>query len=192
MDNISDNELIERMRAGDSYALGTLYVRYSAAVKDFASKFIEVRQDVDDITHNIFVSLWENRDKIEHIDSLKAYLFTMTRNSILKIYRHNRIRHEYESSLDIDAEIKDSDPERTIATADLIAMIKLKIMEMPEMQRKAFCLSRFEHKTYAEIADELGISVKMVQYYIGKTLKQLRPLIQSMLIFASFEHFIEL
>lgn len=192
MDNISDNELIEKMRSGDSYALGALYVRYSAAVKDFASKFIEVRQDVDDITHNIFISLWENRDKIEHIDSLKAYLFTMTRNSILKIYRHNRIKLEYESSLDIDSEIRDSDPERTIATADLIAMIKLKIMEMPEMQRKSFCMSRFEHKTYAEIADELGISVKMVQYYIGKTLKQLRPLVQSMLIFASFEQFIEL
>lgn len=175
---MTDNELIERMRAGDTNALGILYVRYSAAVRDFASSFIEVRQDVDDITHNIFVSLWENREKIGTPDSLKAYLFTMTRNSILKIYRHYRIMKEYESSVAMDAEIKSSDLERTIATSDLIAMIKQRIGQMPDVQRNVFCMSRFQHKTYAEIAKDLGINVKMVQYYIGKSLKNLRPLIQ--------------
>lgn len=187
MDNLTDNELIDKMRAGDTSALGILYIRYSSAVKGFASKFIEVRQDVDDINHNIFISLWENRGKIRDIDSLKAYLFTMTRNSILKIYRHRRIIKEYESSVDMSLENQTVDFEHTIDTSDLIGMIKLKIMDMPEMQRKSFCMSRFEHKTYAEIADDLGISVKMVQYYIGKTLKELRSLVQIFILFMTVE-----
>lgn len=171
------------MRAGDTSALGILYIRYSGAVKSFASKFIEVRQDVDDINHNIFISLWENRDKICDIDSLKAYLFTMTRNAILKIYRHNHIKKEFEMSAEFEFDINAPDMERSVDTADLIAMIKLKLSEMPPIQRQSFCMSRFEHKTYAEISKDLGISTKMVQYYIGKTLKELRPLVQSILFF---------
>lgn len=185
MDNPTDYELIERMREGDTSALGFLYVRYSGAVKGFASKFIEVRNEVEDINHNIFISLWENRDKIRDVNSLKAYLFTMTRNAILKIYRHQRIIREYESeseNLNIDLA---PNLELKVDTADLVALIKLKIAEMPELQRRSFCMSRFEYKTYAEIADELGISVKMVQYYITKTIKELRPLVQSIMVFMS-------
>lgn len=185
MDNPTDNELIERMRDGDTSALGILYIRYSSAVKGFASKFIEIQNEVDDLNHNIFINLWENRDKIRDVSSLKTYLFTMTRNKILKIYRHRRIIREYES----EAKSQDLDLapnlEAKVDTADIVALIKLKIAEMPELQRKSFCLSRFEYKTYAEIADELGISVKMVQYYITKTIKELRPLVQSIMVFMS-------
>lgn len=187
MDNPTDNELIERMRDGDTSALGILYIRYSGAVKGFASKFIEIRNEVDDINHNIFINLWENRDKIRDVNSLKTYLFTMTRNKILKIYRHRSIIREYESeakNMNVDLA---PNMGAKIDTADIMALINLKIAEMPELQRKSFCKSRFEYKTYAEIADELGISVKMVQYYITKTIKELRPLVQSIMVLMTAE-----
>ncbi len=61
MNDVSDNELIGRMREGDTGALGILYMRYAPSVSNFAYRFINIKEDVDDITHNIFCSLWDNR-----------------------------------------------------------------------------------------------------------------------------------
>lgn len=88
--DISDSRLLNLMQRGDTDALGVLYVRYSAQVRNFAMGFLQNEGDADDVTHDVFVNLWQQRDEISDIESLKAYLFTMTRNAIFSIFRHRR------------------------------------------------------------------------------------------------------
>lgn len=187
MSEVSDNELIERMRGGDTGALGILYMRYAPSVSNFAYRFIRVREDVDDITHNIFCSLWENRESLKDIESLKAYLFQMTRNAIFKEFRHQQVVSEYESEVGNDKNENYYDGEKVVTTSDLLEMIDLMISNMPETQRVAFRMSRYEHKTYAEIAEHLGVSQKTVQYYISQALAELRRLTEAMLIFTTLD-----
>lgn len=187
MSEVSDNELIERMRGGDTGALGILYMRYAPSVSNFAYRFIRVREDVDDITHNIFCSLWENRESLKDIESLKAYLFQMTRNAIFKEFRHQQVVSEYESEVGNDKNENYYDGEKVVTTSDLLEMIDLMISNMPEPQRVAFRMSRYEHKTYAEIAEHLGVSQKTVQYYISQALAELRRLTEAMLIFSTLD-----
>lgn len=187
MSEVSDNELIERMRGGDTGALGILYMRYAPSVSNFAYRFIRVREDVDDITHNIFCSLWENRESLKDIESLKAYLFQMTRNAIFKEFRHQQVVSEYESEVGNDKNENYYDGEKVVTTSDLLEMIDLMISNMPEPQRLAFRMSRYEHKTYAEIAEHLGVSQKTVQYYISQALAELRRLTEAMLIFSTLD-----
>jgi len=187
MSEVSDNELIERMRGGDTGALGILYMRYAPSVSNFAYRFIRVREDVDDITHNIFCSLWENRESLKDIESLKAYLFQMTRNAIFKEFRHQQVVSEYESEVGNDKNENYYDGEKVVTTSDLLEMIDLMISNMPEPQRVAFRMSRYEHKTYAEIAEHLGVSQKTVQYYISQALAELRRLTEAMLIFTTLD-----
>lgn len=187
MSEVSDNELIERMRGGDTGALGILYMRYAPSVSNFAYRFIRVREDVDDITHNIFCSLWEKRESLKDIESLKAYLFQMTRNAIFKEFRHQQVVSEYESEVGNDKNENYYDGEKVVTTSDLLEMIDLMISNMPEPQRVAFRMSRYEHKTYAEIAEHLGISQKTVQYYISQALAELRRLTEAMLIFTTLD-----
>ena len=188
MSEVSDNELIERMRGGDTGALGILYMRYAPSVSNFAYRFIRVREDVDDITHNIFCSLWENRESLKDIESLKAYLFQMTRNAIFKEFRHQQVVSEYESEVGNDKNENYYDGEKVVTTSDLLEMINLMISNMPEPQRVAFRMSRYEHKTYAEIAEHLGVSQKTVQYYISQALAELRRLTEAMLIFTTLDY----
>ncbi len=187
MSEVSDNELIERMRGGDTGALGILYMRYAPSVSNFAYRFIRVREDVDDITHNIFCSLWENRESLKDIESLKAYLFQMTRNAIFKEFRHQQVVSEYESEVGNDRNENYYDGEKVVTTSDLLEMIDLMISNMPEPQRVAFRMSRYEHKTYVEIAEHLGVSQKTVQYYISQALAELRRLTEAMLIFTTLD-----
>lgn len=192
MDNKSehtDQELLRRMQSGDTGALGVLYVRYASKVSDFAMRFIHDKAEVDDITHNIFYSLWENRAKLDDVESLKAYLFMMTRNAIFMVFRHRRIAEEWAADTRSSVEKEFSDGEKIVTTADLLEMIDLMISNMPELQQKIFRMSRYDHLTYNEIAEKLNMSPKSVQRYIGLALAELRKLIETMLIFTTFDSF---
>ena len=185
MAELTDNELIKRMQQGDTGALGILYMRYAPSVGRFAYRFVRVREDIDDITHNIFCTLWENRMALKNPESLKSYLFMMTRNAIFKAYKHNKIVSEYEADTQMDAPADSPDAERIVTAKDLLEMIELRVAEMPEMQREAFRMSRYDHLTYAEIAEKLGVSPKTVQYYISQALAELRKLTDAMIIFTT-------
>lgn len=187
MAELTDNELIKRMQEGDTGALGILYMRYAPSVGRFAYRFIRVREDIDDITHNIFCSLWENRMSLKSPESLKSYLFMMTRNAIFKAYKHDRIVSEYETAAVNEDQTDLRDAERIITAKDLLELIELRIAEMPEIQREAFRMSRYDHLTYAEIAEKLGISQKTVQHYISQALAELRKLTQAMIIFTTLD-----
>lgn len=187
MSEVTDNELIERMRRGDTGALGILYMRYAPSVSNFAYRFIRVREDIDDITHNIFCSLWENREALKNPDSLKSYLFMMTRNAIFKAYKHQKIVRDYEEVVKDETAEESTDGERLVTTKDLLELIELMVSQMPEKQREAFRMSRYQNMTYDEIAEKLDVSRKTVQHYISQALAELRKLTEAMLIFTTFD-----
>lgn len=187
MEELADNELLIRMRDGDSGALGVLYIRYASSVSDFAYRFIRVREDVDDLTHNVFYKLWQHRDHLGDVDSFKAYLFMMTRNMIFKFFRHQQVVTDYAEQEKDRMEKEISDGETIVTTADLLEMINLMISRMPELQRKAFCMSRYDNMTYAAIAEQLGVSSKTVQRYVHLAVEELRKLAQTMIIFTAFD-----
>ncbi len=189
MNDLDDDELLRRLHRDDTAALGMLYVRYAPSVSDFAARFMGESDEINDVTHNIFCSLWDNRRSIGNVDSLKAYLFRMTRNAIFQEYRHRKVVNDYRSDFIKNSDDSTPDLESVITTSDLLEMINLRIEQMPEMQRRIFRMSRYEKKTYAEIAAEVGLSIKSVQRYISIALAELRKLVEVMLVFTIFDQF---
>ncbi len=175
--DISDSRLLNLMQRGDTDALGVLYVRYSAQVRNFAMGFLQNEGDADDVTHDVFVNLWQQRDEISDIESLKAYLFTMTRNAIFSIFRHRRIaeRHIWRPPYTIRRRPPPR-PRKKITTTDLLELVQLTIDSMPEQRRRIFTMNRFDHLTYDEIAGALGISRKTVEYHMSQALARLRKI----------------
>lgn len=181
--DISDSELLQLMQRGDSGALGMLYVRYSGRVRHFAMGFLQNEGDAADVTHDIFVSLWQQRAEITDIESLKAYLFRMTRNAIFSIFRHRRIAEAYMAAAIYQTEEASSETEEKITTNDLLELVQLTIDSMPEQRRRIFTMNRFDHLTYEEIAGALGISRKTVEYHMSQALAQLRKVSRLLLLF---------
>ncbi len=179
----TDDQLLERVQRGDSGALGLLYIRYSPRVCDLALHFTGNEEEAQDITHNVFCRLWERRDMITDISSLKAYLFRMTRNEILTLFRHRKVERNYAKQKQ-DGEIPHVDDVSVkVTTEELVGMINLAIERMPDLRRRIFMMSRYDEMTYVEIASQLGISPRTVQYHIGRALADLRKLVNMMLLF---------
>ena len=150
--------LLDKLGRGDVDALDTLYVRYAPKVYDFSLRFLKNEAEAEDVTQDIFLQVWDNRSLMGQVVSIRAYLFRMTRNTIFNRFKRSKMHLQYiRQSETREAELS-VDPGRRITTEDLLEMIELAIENLPEQCRRVFKMSRYEHLSYNEIAERLGIS----------------------------------
>lgn len=167
--------LLERIRNGDSSALEALYLLYAPRVRSFALNILKCPSDAEDITHNIFLRIWEDRELVSQAKSFKSYLFRMTRNSTLNLLKYKKYRIRGQNADAVYEPVTEMDDK--ISTDELLELIDTAIENLPERCRTIFKMSRFEHLTYNDIALRLGISPKTVQYHISNALTELRKFI---------------
>ena len=90
MDRKSDELILQGLRQGDCKAFDELYMRYAPRVEAFACCMLKSRSEAEDLAHDIFLKIWENRRSIGHIRSLGNYLFRMTKNAVFDRFERCR------------------------------------------------------------------------------------------------------
>ena len=140
----------------------------------FAQKYVPDQDTAKEVVHNVFLNLWEKREKVDMSTPLKSYLFTSVYNRCLnsirdqkKFDRDETVFERLDSNDFIDAtdRLEEQELEQRIFDA---------LQSLPEKCREVFTLNRFEGLKYAEIAEKHGISVKTVETQMSKALKILR------------------
>ncbi len=181
--NSDEHILLRKLREGDTEALDILYLRYAAKVRDFAFRLLGDSVEAEDITHDIFLRVWEQRKTVGNVMSFKGYLFRMTRNAIFNAFKHRQVESKYQAQATADGTEALGDTDDRVSTNDLMEMIDLAVSNMPEQRRKVFCMSRYENMSYNDIAEALNISPKTVQYHISGALAELRKLLSAIAFF---------
>lgn len=173
--NSEEYIVLKRLRDGDPEALDILYLHYAPKVCNFTFHLLRDRTEAEDITHDIFLRIWERRADAGNILSFKNYLFRMTRNAIFNTLKKRQVAVKYRMLTERGAqEAHASETDERISTEDLLEMINLVIQNMPERRRQIFCMSRYDNMSYNDIAEKLAISPKTVQYHISGALAELR------------------
>src|SRR5690606_3600228 len=98
----------------------------------------------------------------------------MVRNASLSVLKHEKIKQKHETMEMQVAERSTDSVARTVMASELEERIMKAMTKLPEQCRLVFKLSRFEELKYAEIAEQLNISVKTVENQMGKALKIMR------------------
>lgn len=151
-----------------------LFRAHFTALCCFARKYLGDMDSSKEIVHSVFVRLWENRAEFDWEKPAKSYLFTSVYNRSMNFIRDNRRFISGEPDT-LQEEITDtSEFSDTLEVAELESRIKSALQNLPEKCRQVFELNRFGGKKYAEIADQLGISLKTVETHMSKALKILR------------------
>lgn len=145
-----------------------LYLTYYSKLVRFAKEFVIQEEDAENITQDVFIILWENRDFIEHIDNMNAYLFRLVRNKCLDYLKHKVFEQRYVESVQMSYEVD------VVEDNDTEILIRAAINSLPKRCRDIFLLSRVEGLKYKEISEQLGISVNTVECQMGIALKKLR------------------
>lgn len=171
-DNWADQQLYISMQQGDKKAFDTLFIKYYAMLCAYARSFVSL-EDAEEVVQDTMLWIWENR-KTNHIDSsIHHYLFKAVKNKCFTLINKNSLRFQIENILTPDIQELFEDPDFYIME-ELTQKIEKAILTLPESYRTAFEMHRFQNKTYQEIAEELNVSSKTVDYRIQQALKLLR------------------
>lgn len=183
MDRKSDELILQGLRQGDCKAFDELYMRYAPRVEAFACCMLKSRSEAEDLAHDIFLKIWENRRSIGHIRSLGNYLFRMTKNAVFDRFEHKSVQVRYERQClaadrfpvgrrRCENRLRGSvDDRRTGRGANARAA--------------AAGLPSEPLRTAVSSGDrrELGITTKTVEYHIRTALAELRKIIAAIIVF---------
>ena len=117
-----DRHLLNLIADGDVKSLGILYVLYAARIRNFAFSLLQNSSEAEDITQDLFLKIWNSRESLRNVDSLKSYLFSMTHNSVLNLIKHKNIQDKYKSA-SAGTMSDQYEPDASYDTAELLKSI---------------------------------------------------------------------
>lgn len=158
-----------------------IYTSYYKKSFFFAKSYVHDDLAAEDIASESLIKLWEKL-KTEKIDYIEPLLLTILKNKALDYLKHEEVkRTAFESMADWQQQelsiristLESCDPNE-IFSDEVESIIRETLKLLPEQTRRIFLLSRFENKSNKEIAEQMGVSIKGVEYHISKALKALR------------------
>ena len=169
----TDRELLERLRQGDSAAFDEIFRTWYGPLVGTAERMLRDRAVADELVQDVMLELWRRRETLTADGSAQAYLFQATRNRVLNHLRHLKI--EQRSEPEVRGE-SSSTPhaDAAVIEEELDVAVQRAVQSLPDRCREVFELSRVHGLKYAEIARQMGISVKTVEAQMGKALRMLR------------------
>jgi RNA polymerase sigma-70 factor (family 1) len=139
-----------------------------------AYSYFRDRTMAQEITQDVFVKLWLKRDSLDGITDLEAYLFKSIKNKIYDQFDKLASKEKLEKNVGLQLIEETCSTEEELEYSETFQIINNEIDRLPNTTKTIFRLSRFEKYTNAEIAGQLHLSGKAVEYHITRALKQLR------------------
>jgi len=164
-----------RIKLKDEQAFELFFRKYFARLCTYANKVLNDPEEAREITQEAFIKIWEGREEIDPEESLKSYIFKITRNLCINKLRKRKVESKYaELYKYVYVENLEISGLETILGKELEDNLVHSIGKLPPECRKVFELSRVEGLKYKEIACTLNISVKTVEAQMSKALRVLR------------------
>lgn len=170
-----DIDLIMRTARGDEQAFEQIVAKYERAVFNTIYRYIGNYDDVEDIAQEVFLRVWRHAGKFKGRSKFSTWLYRITANRCLTY----RSKHKQPPiSLDSMVEkgtIPDSLKTQTdIVQRERVQAIQQTLDELPERQRMALVLSKYDGLSYKEIASAMKVSVSSVESLLFRARTALR------------------
>lgn len=182
----SNQQLINGIKQGDVAAFEMLYKQYYIFLCLIAEHIVKNPSDAEEIVSDVFVKLWNIREKIDITTSIKAYLVKAVHNTSINYLERSKISNKLTDSLsnsDYKLLAWDSDyPLGQLYEKEIMDILDHGISTLPDACRQIFILSRNEDMKYSDIAGKLGISVNTVKTQMKIALKRLRETLKDYLM----------
>jgi|SRR5690606_13636329 len=176
----ADRFLLMQLAKGNSWALESLMRRYESRIYRFVLKLLKSAELAEEITQDIFITLWESRAELENIDSLSAWLFTVSRNRAFNALKDIAARHLREEKYAMMA-ASEVDGEQEILYRDLQQAMAGFVDALPPKRKEIFRLKTEQGLTTEEISQQLNISPHTVKNQLSQSYLTLRRLMQGFL-----------
>lgn len=154
--------MISKFRSGNINAFNSIFRKLYPSICSFANKYLRDKQGAEDISQEVFIELWKQREKFESIDQIKAFLYLSAKNKCLNVLKHTDVKDKHIQDTIAISEFEDDPFEENVIKTEVNAYINEVIESLPPQRKKIIILSMNGLKNN-EIAEELGISVNTVK-----------------------------
>lgn len=174
-------KIIEAVRNGEQLAFEFIFRKYYLRLRCFAMRLVKNETVAEDITQEVFTTIWEQRNSLNENKELKSYLFQITRNSCLNYLKRNNVEQRYYNALLYENSAQElfalnflDEQEQKELKDELYSEINRALGTLSPQCRKAFELSKFKQMKNKEVAELMGLNIKTVEKHISKAMRTIR------------------
>jgi RNA polymerase sigma-70 factor, ECF subfamily len=186
-DDAEDVRLMRLVATGDTNAFERLIERHQALVAGTVARMLGSNAEVEDIAQQVFIRIWKSAGRYVARAKFTTWLLKITRNLVFnemrRAKRHPHLPVQIESESE-EIPLKDevtATPDATLLQSELQQAIEKAIGQLPDTQRMALVLRRYEELSYEEIADVLDLSVPAVKSLLFRARTELRERLKNYL-----------
>jgi RNA polymerase sigma-70 factor (ECF subfamily) len=170
----TDSELMRQVRGGRTVALATLFERHHARVYGYCLRMTGNRAAAEDLVQDVFMKMLKYKATFKDDSELVPWMFGIARNSCLA---HLKRRANDRLPATVPAEeAAEEDTHAEPQDERQSELVRQALLKLPPERREVLVLSRFEYKSYDEIARVLDCSVGAVKVRVHRAMKQLREI----------------
>lgn len=170
----NENDLLLQVAAGDRQAFTRLYSQYLDAAFHYVFLFTKNKDEAEEILQEVFVKIWENREKLAEVQSFKSYLFKAAKNRVLDEVRKVQVRHRVLTEIRRGKSVNDDSTTDAIAYKDYYRVVQQAIEKLPPKRKLIFRMNTENGLSHDEIANQLGVSKSMVKNQLYKAYEFVR------------------
>ena len=170
----NEKDLISGLKKDNHDSFRALFELYSQPLFQFSVKYLKSAEAAEDVVQEVFTKIWNNRKELKTDTSFKSYLFTIALNSIRKQF--NKLSRLNQAKHDILFDVSQNKPvfDESEDYQSLLDKLNELINQMPEKRKQVFVKKKLEEKSIKEIALELDVTPKTVEYHITEAMKFLK------------------
>ncbi|MAS92524.1 MAG: RNA polymerase subunit sigma-24 [Verrucomicrobiales bacterium] len=185
--NQRDVELMVKVGKGDIEAFQLLVETHQGAVIGTVAKMLGSPTEAEDIAQQVFLRIWKSAPRYKPQAKFTTWLFTITRNLVFNEVRRRQrkptvsVEEREEERHTVVEDTHGTSPDENFLQSELEEAINKAIQELPEKQRTAVILRRYEEMPYEEIAKVISMSVPAVKSLLFRARTQLKEALQQYL-----------
>lgn len=165
---------IAALKEGDTSVFSELFNEYHRKVYLYVLSKTHSQYIAEEATQITFIKLWNYRQQLNESEPVSKLIFHIARATCIDLFRKEAARSRLQQKQDPPIETGTGNVSEAVEVKELHRKIKDVVRNMPPVRRRVFELSRYEFKSYKEIAELLSLSVKTVENHMALAIKHLR------------------
>lgn len=175
---LQEKILIIELKRSNARAFELLYLRYSTRLYNYFIKTIHNSQEAEGLVQDVFMAIWENREKLDEDKSFCSFIFKIARNKVLNNIKKQLTQNVYRKYI-LDRGEDRNDLRMDIESNELMEIIRKSLDALPERTREIFFMNRDEGLTYKEIAERIHSTENIVDHEIRKALQWIKAFLKA-------------
>lgn len=184
-----ENELFRRIAAGDTDAFTLIFKQYSTELAPFVTRLTGSPELAKEVMQDIFLKLWLQRERLTTVKQPRAWIVRLASNTAVDYLRKQAADGRLLKTLEQQTAWVET-PDMTYAGREAARQLEQAIEHLTPAQQRVYRMSREQHLSIQEIAQELGVSPNTVKNQLVDALKTIRKHLDKGIYIVLFAHWL--